>query len=567
LLPDYYTLTGDCFSRLPRESLLATGLNFTELRSFEAIVRKENTIAQTYQNLAGRQTRRSRAYLDDTTTGDDMKYELQTQTARFGFGGIKIYDPTDSYGKVSSASDAESFGDNALKEGYLSATTARDGSANIFIDKRVSGSLPEKTPAWTENGTIHLGPHFFVASPFEKRTMLRHETIHSVHQQIAPHSESFYARDSAEQLAARYEIERTAFPQLNDFFSPVPAILGFPPQSYSPWNQVWIGYPGIVGEVVESGVTVRIFRTYDDLGIKLEGYADYQAFECSDDHGRAATTPIAKKMSEVAKIAAKFNSKIPAAALQRVVLVTIMGDSSGNGYRVVDGKGMMVLSDDDFNAGRHADTIAHEVSHAIFEYHSVRIDPEKRIPDTFALRIADLYSRLSLTKPVPVPKTKFDKKKPPPLVVSEKEPGSPESASSESEPAVPEEGPEPAGIVMVMDTLWSGEGGHPWQGVDEFFASAYAGFIQQPKLLSEIMEYYSKADSKIKKLAKELLDLLELVGQPKKIAKLAMPKDAKAATEELAKISEPPVFTKEKPGIGWLIDPSTMPSPDKIPCP
>jgi len=46
---------------------------------------------------------------------------------------------------------------------------------------------------------------------------------------------------------------------------------------------------------------------------------------------------------------------------------------------------------------------------------------------------------------------------------------------------------------MVMDELWTGGGGHPWDTVDEFFASAH-GAYQQKSLFEKIVAHYGKAD-------------------------------------------------------------------------
>jgi hypothetical protein len=205
-----------------------------------------------------------------------------------------------------------------------------------------------------------------------------------------------------------------------------------------------------------------------------------------------------------------------------------------------------VLSQDQFDAGDFEDTIAHEGSHAILEYHIAAggKDLSKRIPDVLALRVADLFLRLKNTKRVPLPQGKFDQKTPPPL-----------------------EGPgdRPAGLVMVYDTLWSGAGGHPWD-VDEFFASAYGGFVQQPKVLKLIAEHYEKADPKLKPLVDEMFALLAKVSDPKAGRKLKTPAKGEEARAELADVSPPVDVSGKEDRLGWLITPGKMPSPDEIQC-
>jgi len=409
--------------------------------------------------------------------------------------------------------------------------------------------LPAQTPAWAENGAIHLGPAGLLMAPMERQRVLRHEMTHAFHQRLAPPGDSTESRRHAEGLATRSEHHAGGF-ALADFLRPAPALLAFPPQSHSPWSKVWIGHAGLLGEIVETGVTVRIFMNYDELGIKQR--PQYQGYECGK-HELPPIADVVKKMKKVAQKTAEMNKKLPAAATaQRAALVAIMGDKGSSAYRSAGGQGLIILGRDEFDAGNFESTIAHESSHGIFEFHSVRGGKEAsaRTPDPLALRIADLYLKLGATKDVPEPKARFDKKSPPPLTVEE-------GASASTHPA---------GIVMVMDTLWAGSGGHPWHGVDEFFASAYAGFAQQPDLLREIIKHYEKRDPAIKTLGAELLTLLATVGDPKKYESLKGPEKPEAAQRSLGAVSAPVVYTKEHYAAGWLVDPSTMPSPDKIIC-
>ena len=202
----------------------------------------------------------------------------------------------------------------------------------------------------------------------------------------------------------------------------------------------------------------------------------------------------------------------------------------------------------DFDAGAFADTLFHEASHAIFEFHSVAKDAKDRKPDALALRIADLFVRLKDTNPVPQPSSKFDSKHPPSLKATD-------AQTSRA-----------AGLVMVMDTLWAGEGGHPWS-VDEFFASAYGGYRSNPDLLKKIVAHYAKADPKITALANELFTLLDSVADPTNAGKVPAPAKPETAVTELAKVSPMLDETADQAAFGWLIDPTRMPGPDTILCP
>jgi hypothetical protein len=433
------------------------------------------------------------------------------------------------------------FGNDFSRVRVQAEDLPRVSGSAMFLDPH----LPANIPAWTEKGNVHLGSAVLFMPPRERQRVLRHETIHALHQKLTGTRETHQARQHAENLAQTGEGGAAAL-DFAEFLRSAPTRLMYPPQTHSPWSKVWIGYAGVIGEVVESGVTVRIFVKYEE-DLKIKRMPEYKAYECGK-HDIKPIPDIVKKIKQVTAKTAQMNDKLPGAAAQRVALVAIFGDSSNAGYRTTGGKGLIVLGRDEFDAGTFESTIAHEGSHAIFEYHAVRGGAKSRVPDAFALGIADLYVALSATKAVPEPTSKFDKKVPPPLLIEK------------------DTSARPAGIIMVMDTLWSGKGGHPWDNVDEFFASAYAGFTQEPKLFREIIGYYEKFDSTIKPLSAKLLSLLRTVGVPKKYRKLKVPAQPEEAKRELGRVAVPLDITKEHPAAGWLIDPGTMPSPDKIDC-
>ena len=117
---------------------------------------------------------------------------------------------------------------------------------------------------------------------------------------------------------------------------------------------------------------------------------------------------------------------------------------------------------------------------------------------------------------------------------------------------------------MVMDELWTGSGGHPWDTVDEFFASAHGAYQQKP-LFEKIVAHYGKADKKIPPLAKKLFALLAKVGDPKALAALKTPADTTAINAELQRI--PPTPAVVDPVTDLLVNPDTLPGPSTILCP
>ena len=100
----------------------------------------------------------------------------------------------------------------------------------------------------------------------------------------------------------------------------------------------------------------------------------------------------------------------------------------------------------------------------------------------------------------------------------------------------------PSGIIPIHDSVWSGSGGHP-TSVDEFFASAFAAYVQVPKLLTKIINHYNKHDNTIKPIYAELLQLFKKVGSPKDLKSIAEPTEKKKALSALANISAPLDYT------------------------
>ncbi|HEX2049663.1 MAG TPA: hypothetical protein VHJ34_03400 [Actinomycetota bacterium] len=411
-------------------------------------------------------------------------------------------------------------------------------------------SLPAGTAAWAEAGTVSLTPGaFLLGDPWR---VVRHERAHARSQIAAPPDESLAARARAERDAARAETGTVPAA------APVPRLLAFPPQTHAPWTRVWIGYPGIVGEIVAAGLSVRIFVAYSEIGMTGAAFRDYHCAPAD----RPALAAIAAKMKDVAARTARLNERIPAAAPQRITLVTVFGDKSNAAYRTANGTGLLTLDRESFDAGTYADTIAHEGAHAIFEYHATAgaapapaadagaaTGERPRIPDAVALRVADLFVRLGETRRVPEPTARFDPAAPPSLALAEGDRG------------------RPAGHVMVMDTLWaSTPGGHPWENADELFASAYAAWVTDAKLVKAIAAHYAAADPTLKALADELFRVLEAVRAGRTVVPPTAERTA-AAESALRSVHAAADFSGKDDVVGWMIDPDRLPSPQRIPCP
>ncbi|MDJ0719872.1 MAG: DUF4157 domain-containing protein, partial [Prochloraceae cyanobacterium] len=395
-----------------------------------------------------------------------------------------------------------------------------------------------KAQAFTHGQDVYFGAGKYSPESVEGKRLLAHELTHVVQQKYTTNQYQLQSLPVETRVQAK---PQESLPQK-----------GSSPKN-SPWNRVWIGLPGIIGEVVEAGITVRIFKSYKELGVRQK--PEDRAYACGRYNVSAIQT-VVNKMKLIAQKVAYFNKKILKSKMQ-TTLVLIDPGAAETGFRLSKGKGLIILNQKDFNKGAYLDYIAHEASHAIFSPHGEDYKkPSQRVPDSLALHIANLYVQLKNTKRVPIPSTKFTKQKPP-LKVKVKDIGE----------------TEPVGLVMVMDTLWSGQGGHPWHGVDEFFASAYAGFLQQPKLLHQIVNHYKKTEPAIKPLANKLFKLLKMVGKPGELKKLNKPSQSQAVQKELTGTGTIPRLDEiigVHPYLLWLDNPSKMPlgsqsCPSKLP--
>jgi hypothetical protein len=407
------------------------------------------------------------------------------------------------------------------------------------VSARPHGTLPAGTPAWTEDGVVTIGEQALLAPPAKRADILRHEAIHSLHQRAARRDESAAARDHAERLAT----DPRAVAKLQSL-PPAPALLAFPPQKHKSFDQVWIGHDGIIGEVVADSVTVRTLLAYKEMGIDPLAVNPAKDFHCGPNN-MAPIPDRAKAMSHVAIQTAKDNKNLPAGMSKQIARLVLVAKEP-SAYRVAGKDAVIVIDEGELAGKQYVDTLAHETSHAIFEFHSAG----QSSPDAYALQIADVFNRAQKTNSVPHPLAKFDPKSPPPLTLKD---GTGVAAA----------------IAMVSDTLWAGSGGHPGDGPDEFFASAYGGSLRAPALQKQIFKHYAGADPNVETIGKELLTLLSIVTNPKAMKGLKPPSDkaALAAAEKTIQGQKAtPDITQGSGVLPMLADPTKMPGPEKIKC-
>jgi hypothetical protein len=438
----------------------------------------------------------------------------------------------------------------------FAAFVQREAAAQQRVSDRPHPRLPAGTPAWAQDGEIVLGPPAALLSPQERADVVHHETIHVLQQRAAPVEETSMARERAERLADR---PRGSVPSPAELRAPVPRLLAAPVKGKAAtgFTRLFAGEGKIIGEVVD-GVTVRAELSYRDLGIEAPvdpksefGTAtmtDLQFLSCGN-RSFPRLKAVGDAIRAVAKRVAAVNGAIPAGSPWRVDLALIVNEASR--LHFADGKALLVISHTDFERAG-PETAAHEAAHAVFESHSHPDPkhPDALAPDAFALRLADLFLRLARTPPVSLPSAPFGKRKPP-LKGGD---GGPE---------------QPAGLVMVTDSLWSGGAGtegHPWDGPDEFFASAFGAFVSEPKLLAQMIDHYAPLDASIKSGGAELLKLLAAVKDPKAAQAVKPPAAAqqKDATDAIRRRESPASTIKER--LGAILHPETLP-PESVTCP
>jgi hypothetical protein len=203
-------------------------------------------------------------------------------------------------------------------------------------------------------------------------------------------------------------------------------------------------------------------------------------------------------------------------------------------YAHLNGVPVLMLDPDDANGA----TAAHEMGHGLFyALEQLGASPEKGAASgsAFRLKIADIYARLSRTKPVTIDDKSV-----------------------------------PAGVWPVDPSQWSpgSPHEHPWDGPDEFFASAEAAFQTNRKGLETAIAKFTKIDPAVAAPAKELLELLaSFLGKGKLPAKHGLSAERKGAAEtELARdVGVSKVEDTIMPGtpLDWLLHPANRPKKTK----
>jgi Domain of unknown function (DUF4157) len=190
---------------------------------------------------------------------------------------------------------------------------------------------------------------------------------------------------------------------------------------------------------------------------------------------------------------------------------------------------------------------AHEMGHAV--YYALQQEAKSGGKAAAAASdqrtgLGDVYARLAATKPVRLQRVT-------------------PSGAAVDEP------PHPAGIWMVDPTQWSGPGArseHPWDGADEFFASAQRAYEFDRKGLERSIARFTKTDPQVGPAGKDLLRLLGASFGKGRAPATVPPGRRAAAAEALSAADEDApsdvdATVRPQTALYWLLHPEARPKP------
>jgi outer membrane protein OmpA-like peptidoglycan-associated protein len=272
------------------------------------------------------------------------------------------------------------------------------------------------------------------------------------------------------------------------------------------YEQKVSGKKGTVFQTTSNGIRVRFFLTHAELGK-----------EPAIARGLAPMTAQIKKMNALL------------ADQAYAVTQLLIWTAATTGFRLILGT-PTVYVDSDYAARGDIGSVAHEMGHAVTHSYLQTSAAKAGTKEGERLRamvqgIAEVYLALGTTK---------DEKL--------KDLGVTQPDLAEESVAV--------GHFMVDPMSWSKatEPEHPWQNYDEFFASAFEGFLLNRKGLEGSIARFSKKDAKVAAPAKQLMGLLEQFRAASSGKPPRAPKDTKSVEAEIARAGAVPAVEKTPEG-------------------
>ncbi len=268
------------------------------------------------------------------------------------------------------------------------------------------------------------------------------------------------------------------------------------------------GKRGTVFQTTVNGVTVRFFLTKGEL-----------------DKEKAIAANLAAMTAQIKKLNAVLAGRVFA------VTQLFIWTGATTGFRLILGTPTIYL-DSTYAVAGDMGPVTHEMGHAIaysyLQTSTAKADPKQSERLRAMLQaVAGIYLSLGDTK-----KEKLGK-------LGAGLPGQ-------------EERLVPLGHLMVDPSNWSKKTKpeHPWDNYEEFFASAFEGFLLNRRGLESSIARFGKRDRAIAGPARQLLRLLQQFQGGASGKALPAPKDAAKAAKEIARAGPVP-HVERAPGGGY----------------
>lgn len=300
----------------------------------------------------------------------------------------------------------------------------------------------------------------------------------------------------------------------------------------SPFDADWQFDDGFVCEVNEVSVMVRGYVEYKVVKVKKKGKKKacevYRDERASNDKVKK----LAEKLRKIARWVGDKNKLFAGNQPKFAVRAVFFWPGVADAYRLHGNRGAVrIRTERILNGDEWKSTLAHEMSHGIFESH-MPMSGTQRSTSGYALHVGSYYRAFdAMTYTAALPTVGFEQDSTPKITGDQ------------------------VGIVAVMfsDVLWSGYPDHGHGSalnLDEWHSSALGGWIVNSGLMKKVAKYYAKKlkAPELEKKATELFDLFARLGDEQAIRDLLSPFDEEDVLVDLNNIGETPELRFDNEG-------------------